>query len=139
MKAKLICTAVLALASFSAAAQDPTSRCIAGLASEPRLQAIADKVALGQAGQPRLIRVAESTPAADERTALALWLNMRNECFDAGDQYRRSVSKAQDAAYLRSVFAFQQRLVAELRDGRLTYAEYQRRRAELTQATGQEI
>jgi hypothetical protein len=34
---------------------------------------------------------------------------------------------------------FQQRLVAELQQGRLTYAEFNQRRAELAQAAGTEI
>ena len=44
MKAKLICTAILALApGFAAAESNPTESCIDALANEPRLQVLADR------------------------------------------------------------------------------------------------
>jgi len=140
-KATVICTAILGLAaSFGAAAQDPTARCINGLSAEPRLQTIADKVALGHDDRVFAMRVAaDRSPSDRERAALAVWLDLRNECFSAGEKYRRSVSKPQERAFVRSVFVFQQRLVADLRAGRLTYTEYNRRRQELAESAGQEI
>jgi hypothetical protein len=139
MKAKLICTAVLALASFAALAQDPTARCMEGLSAEPRLSPIADKVALVRSSQPFVQRVSERTANAEERASIAVWMNLRAKCYDAGAEHRRALSTPQEIAYVRSVFVFQQMLVAELQSGRIGYAEYNRRRAELVQSAGQEI
>lgn len=139
MKAKLFCTAVLALASFAALAQDPTARCMEKLSAEPRLSPIADKVALVRSSQPFVQRVSDATASAEERAALAVWMNLRAKCYDAGADYRRALATPQEIAYVRSVFVFQQILVAELQAGRIGYAEYNRRRAELAQSAGQEI
>lgn len=140
MKAKLICTAILALApGFAAAESNPTESCIDALANEPRLQVLADKLALARSSQARLVRVAERTPSAEERAAIAVWMDKRNGCFEAGVAQRRAEMKAPEIAFVRSVFVFQQRLVAELQQGRLTYAEFNHRRAELAAAAGQEI
>jgi hypothetical protein len=139
MKAKLFCTAVLALASFAAAAQDPTARCMEGLSGEPRLSPIADKVALVRSSQAFVQRVADRLPTGEERAAVAVWMNLRNQCYQAGDAYRRRIATPQEVAYTRSVFVFQQLLAADLQSGRVTYAEYNRRRLELVQSAGEEI
>ena len=86
-----------------------------------------------------LVRVAERAPTEQERAAVAMWMEKRNQCFDAGAAKRRAVSQPQEIAFLRSLFVFQQRLVAELQQGRLTYAEFNQRRAELAEAAGTEI
>src|SRR5687768_16520411 len=115
MKAKLICTAVLALASgFAAAAANPTEGCIDSLASEPRLQVLADKVALARSTQARLVRVSDRVATERERAAIAVWQQKRMQCFEAGVDQRRAVMKPQEAAFVRSVFVFQQRLMADL-------------------------
>jgi hypothetical protein len=139
MNAKLICTAILALApAFAAAEPSPTESCIDSLASEPRLQVLADKVALARSTQGRLVRAADRSPSQMERAAIAVWMEKRNACFDAGAEQRAQMT-APERAFQRSVFVFQQRLVADLQGGRLTYAEFNRRRAELAEAAGQEI
>ncbi len=139
MQAHAICTAILALAASFAAAANPTEACIGSLAKDPNLQVLADKVALARSGQAALVRIAERAPSEQERAAVALWMEKRSQCFDAGAAKRRAVSKPQEIAFLRSVFVFQQRLAAELQQGRLTYAEFNQRRAELAQAAGTEI
>lgn len=139
MKAKLICAGILALAAGNAVAANPTENCIDLLASEPRLQVLADKVALARSTQASLVRVSERIATEQERAALALWLEKRQQCFEAGDAQRRARLVPQEIAFLRSVFVFQQRLVADLQGGRLTYAEFNRRRAELAEVAKQEI
>jgi hypothetical protein len=134
-----MCSGILALAASFGAAANPTEACIGSLTKEPSLQVLADKVALGRSGQATLVRVADRAPTGQERAAVALWMEKRSQCFDAGAAKRRTVSKPQEIAFLRSVFVFQQRLVAELQQGRLTYAEFNQRRAELAQAAGIEI
>jgi hypothetical protein len=136
MKPTLICGGMLALAaSFGAhASANPTEDCIDALSAIPALQPVADKVALSRSTQARAVRVADRAPTAQERDALALWLIKRNDCFDA-----RAAATPQQIAFTRSVFVFQQRLVADLQAGRMTYAEFNRRRAELATAAGEEI
>jgi hypothetical protein len=139
MRAKSICTGVLALAASFGAAANPTEACIAALAKDPGLQTLADKVALGRSGQALLVRVVDRAPTEPERATVAAWMEKRSHCFDAGMAKRRALSTPQEIAFLRSVFVFQQRLVADLQQGRLTYAEFKQRRAELAQAAGTEI
>ncbi len=139
MKATAICSGFLALAASFGAAANPTEACISSLAREPSLQVLADKLALARSGEAALVRIADRAPTEQERVAVAAWMERRNQCFDAGAAKRRAISKPQEIAFLRSVFVFQQRLVAELQQGRLTYAEFNQRRAELAQAAGTEI
>jgi len=139
MKANAICGGLLLLAAGFNAAASPTDTCIGALARDPSLQVLADKVALGRSAQTHLVRVADRTPNEAERTVVAVWMEKRSHCFEAGAAKRRAVSKPQEIAFLRSVFVFQQRLLAELQQGRLTYAEFNERRAELAQAAGTEI
>ena len=139
MKTKLICTGILALAASCNAFASQTEDCIDRLASEPRLQVLADKVALARSTQASLVRVSDRTATEQERAALALWLEKRQQCFEVGDAQRRARLVPQEIAFLRSVFVFQQRLVADLQGGRLTYAEFNRRRAELAEVAKQEI
>jgi len=139
MKAKSICTGVLAMAASFGAAANPTEACIGSLPKDPSLQVLADKVALGRSAQASLVRIADRAPTEPERATVAAWMEKRSRCFDAGMAKRRALSTPQEIAFLRSVFVFQQRLVADLQQGRLTYAEFNRRRAELAQAAGTEI
>jgi len=139
MKTTSICTAILALAASFGAAANPTETCFDSLAKDPSLQTLADKVALGRSSQASLVRVADRAPTAAERAAVAAWMEKRNQCFDAGAAKRRAVSTPQEVAFLRSVFVFQQRLVADLQQGRVTYTEFNQRRAELVEAAGAEI
>jgi hypothetical protein len=140
MKTQLICTAVLALAtSFSVLAKEPTANCIDSLAGDSSLKVIANKVALAHSNQVASVRILERVANEQERAAVALWLDKRQACFDAGAKYRRAASRPEEIAFARSAFVFQQRLVAELQSGRVTYAEFNKRRLELVEAAGQEI
>jgi len=139
MKSQLICSAVLALAASFGASANPTEKCIGALAAEPSLQPLAGKVALGRTGEVIALRVSERTASEQERAVVTVWLQKRNECFDLGASYRRTSVTAQEIAFLRSVFVFEQRLLAGLQGGRLTYAEFNRQRLELAQAAGQQI
>ncbi|HEV7477857.1 MAG TPA: hypothetical protein VGO02_08995, partial [Burkholderiales bacterium] len=127
------------MASFGSLAQDKTASCIDSLAADSRLQVIADKVALARSGQASPMRALDRVANDQERAAVAVWFGRRQECFEAGSRKRRALSTPQEIAFLRSVFVFQQRLVGDLQDGRLTYAEFNQRRGELLQAAGKEI
>jgi hypothetical protein len=140
MNRTTICTGILALAmSFGAHAQQATASCIDSLATDGRLKAIADKVALAHSNQAGSVRAPDRVANEQERAAVAVWLGKRQECFEAGATQRRAVSKPQEIAFVRSVFVFQQRLVAELQNGLVTYTEFNKRRLELVEAAGQEI
>lgn len=139
MKLKLICGAVLAVsATFAAAAQEtPTVGCIKSLAAEARLKPIADKVDLVRAAPNA--KAPQRLATAEERAAVAVWSEMRQGCFEQGASYRRATSKPQEIAFQRSVFVFQQRLLADLQQGKVTYAEFSKRRAELDEAAGEQL
>jgi hypothetical protein len=139
MNAKMICTGILALAASSSAFAGPTETCIGALARDPQLQALAGKVALARSSQAALVRVADRVANGEERAVAALWLEKRQQCFEAGARQRRARSSPQEIAFLRSVFVFEQRLVAELQGGLVTYSEFNQRRLELAQAAGEEI
>src|SRR5262245_34865414 len=138
---KQICIATLALAAScgALAAEDPTRACIDALAGDSRLAPLADKVALVRGAPGSAARAIDRVATEQERAAVAVWMEKRNECFDAGAQHRRASSQPQDRAFVRSVFVFQQRLVADLQAGRLTYDEFNRRRGELSASAGEEI
>jgi hypothetical protein len=140
---KSICAVILALAASSSAMAekaDPTATCIESLAAEPGLRVLADKVALARSNNANPTRVANRMASEQERAAVGLWHGKRQQCFDAGAGFRRATSTSQEIAFVRSLFALQQQLVAGLQDGRLTYAEFNRRRLELIEAAGgQEI
>lgn len=139
MKTKLICTGILAIAaSFGAAAQetsrnvtDPTASCIGALAGEPRLKLIADKISPAQG-----LKLPERAATAEERAAFATLVSMRKGCFDAGTPYRRVVSTPQEFAFTQNAFAYQQELFTALQEGRITYADFSRRRLKLVDVTG---
>jgi hypothetical protein len=140
MNITTICGGILALAmSFGAQAQQATANCMDSLSKDGSLKAIADKVALAHSNQAASVRAPDRVANEQERAAVALWLGKRQECFEAGVPQRRASSKPQEVAFARSVFVFQQRLVAELQDGRITYTEFNQRRRELVEAAGQEI
>jgi hypothetical protein len=136
---KLICGAVLAMiATFAAAAQDtPTASCMKQLAFEARLKPIADKVDLVQHNGN--IWAPDRLATSEERAIVAVWADMRKGCFEYGDAHRRSISKPAEVAFQRSLFTFQQRLVVDLQLGKITYAEFSQRRAELLVAAGEEL
>ena len=133
MKTTSIAALIIAAASFNAFAQDPTSSCIKGLAADVRLTAIADKVGLEYPrvpSAPALQRYASE----DERAALAVWHGLRRQCFDAGEPQRRKMLDAQTRSVMQSAFIFQQVLLSRLQHGELSYAEFNRRRAEVAES-----
>jgi hypothetical protein len=125
---------VLAI-SVPAVADDsgyPTSPCIDSLQYDDRLAAIADKVALGRSDQTSAgMFELDRSVAAPERNALALWSKLRQFCFDLGADFRGQLESREQAALADRLFGLHQRMVDELREGRSTYAEFNRRRVEI--------
>jgi uncharacterized protein YidB (DUF937 family) len=139
MKAKQICTGLLALAaSLGAAAQDaaddyngPTFSCVGAMAGESRLAALDGKVGMAPMPYASTGRALNRIADAGERQAIALWMQRRDECFVAGTQYRLYTMQPDELSYTSGLFAVQQHLVIELLQGRLTFAEYNHTRFDM--------
>jgi hypothetical protein len=110
----------------------PTNQCIAQLHQDERLAPIAGKVALGRSDQAGAAMLELDRPVlAVERDALALWSKLRQFCFDLGAEFRSRLPSAEQAALAARLFGLHQRMVGELREGRSTFAEFNRRRLEV--------
>jgi hypothetical protein len=135
MKTSRIAALIIAAVSFNATAQDadPTSRCMAGLTSDGRLAAIAQKVGLEYPREPNSPTL-QHYASSEERAALAVWQGLRRQCFDAGAQQRRKMLDAQARGAMESAFVFQQVLLSRLQQGELTYGEFNRRRADVAES-----
>jgi hypothetical protein len=122
------------IASHGALAGDepyPTLECIQQLAHEARLQVLDGKVALGHSEETTYAMLALDRPATTEESlALALWSDLRQACFALGAPYR-SAAGTERGALAGRLFAVQQRLLGELCEGRIGYAEFNARRFEL--------
>lgn len=130
------CLAAMVLAISAPAVADerayPTNQCIDSLQYDERLAAIADKVALGRSDQTSAgMFELERSVVAPERNALALWSKLRQFCFDLGADFRDQLASREQAALADRLFGLHQRMVDELREGRSTYAEFNRRRVEV--------
>jgi hypothetical protein len=111
----------------------PTAACMQQLAHDWRLQSLNHKVALGLADEamPAMLAL-ERRPTAEESSALGLWLELRQGCFAVGADHRVAAHTSLPLLAGR-MFGVQQRLVGELRDGRTTFGEFNRRRLEAWQ------
>ena len=131
---KHVLAAMVVALSVQANAEEgayPTNACIDSLGFELRLMPIADKVALGRSDQTagdmlELDRAAQ--PA--EQQALELWSRLRQACFDIGAEFRKGLPNAEQAALAGRLFTLHQTMIGELREGRMTFAEFNRRRVE---------
>ena len=92
MKTLSIGLAIFAASCAAALAQDgPVDRtygCLERMARDPRLAVIADKVALVHGPGLKVAPALERSVNAEERAAVALWLDLRERCFFAGGYYR---------------------------------------------------
>jgi len=131
---------VMLAASFATLAQDaagtlvdPTYGCLEKMARESRLALIADKVALGHGASLKTVRGLDRPANAEERAAVALWLERREQCFAAGGYYRFTALTPQEHLAVYQSFEFQQRLLVNLEQGRMNYVQFNRRRLELAE------
>jgi hypothetical protein len=111
----------------------PTADCMQQLTHDVRLQALERKVALGLGDQatPALLAL-DRRATVEESAALVLWMELRQKCFALGADHRSAAHTSLPLLAGR-MFGVQQRLVGELRDGRTTFGEFNRRRLELWQ------
>lgn len=127
-------------ASFASVAQetpgpgvDPTYACLERMARESRLALIADKVALAHGPGLKTIRGLDRPASTEERAAVAHWLDRREQCFASGEYYRFTFLTPQEHLAVYQSFEFQQRLLANLEQGRMNYVQFNRRRLELAE------
>jgi hypothetical protein len=127
-----IAALALAFGQLALAGGDPypTAACDQQLARDARLKMLDGKVALDFSGDaaPSMKRV----PTLTERSVLGLWSQLRQECFALGGAHR-AAAHADLPALAERMFAMQQQLVGELREGRIGFAEFNARRLELWQ------
>jgi len=129
------CLAAVAVAISAQALADetyPTNQCINSLTHDARLAAIADKVALARSDETGTEMLGlDRQPTADERQALQLWSKLRQFCFDLGAEFRAGLANQEQAALAGRLFDLHQGLLGDLREGRISYAEFNSRRVEL--------
>jgi hypothetical protein len=128
---------VMLAASFTGLAQDgPVDRtygCLERMVRDPRLAIIADKVALVHGPGLKAAPALERSVNTEERAAVALWLDLRERCFFAGGHYRFTALTPHEHIAMQGAFEFQQRLLANLAQGGVTYSQFNRRRLELAE------
>jgi len=129
------CLAAVAVAISAQALADesyPTNDCINSLNQDGRLAVIADKVALTRSDEtaPEMLGL-DRQPADNERQALQLWSKLRQFCFDLGAEFRAGLANQEQAALAGRLFDLHQGLLGDLREGRISYAEFNGRRVEL--------
>ena len=126
----------LTFSQLAAAGGDlyPTAECMQQLTHDVRLQALDRKVALGLGDEatPALLAL-DRTATVMERVALRQWMELRQECFALGAAHR-AAAHAELPLLADRMFDAQQRLLGELREGRTSFGEFNRRRLELWQA-----
>ena len=135
MKTSILVLA-LTFSQLAAAGGDlyPTAECMQQLTRDVRLQALDRKVVLGLGDEttPALLAL-DRTATVMERVALRLWMELRQECFALGGAHR-AAAHAELPLLADRMFDTQQRLLGELREGRTSFGEFNRRRLELWQA-----
>jgi len=135
MKTSIVVALTLTFSQIAAAGGDlyPTADCMQRLTHDVRLQALDRKVALGLGDEatPALLAL-DRTATVMERVALRLWMELRQECFALGAAHR-AAAHAELPLLADRMFSAQQQLLGELREGRASFGEFNRRRLELWQ------
>ena len=142
MKLNQLCVGIAALMTgFGAFAQDaaedlngPTVVCAGALANEPRLAPIADKIDVAPIPFARMERSLKRAATAEERKAIALWMERRDGCYTAGAEFRMKTLPLESQAYADSLYAVQRGLAVQLIKGSMTYAQYNGYRFDLFKA-----
>ena len=130
-----IAVLTLTFSQLAAAGGDlyPTADCMQQLVQDVRLQALDRNVALGLGDEttPAMLAL-ERRPTADESAALGLWMELRQKCYALGAAHREAAHTSLPLLAGR-MFGVQQRLIGELRDGRTSFGEFNRRRLDAWQ------
>ncbi len=113
---------------------DPAGACKKDLAHRPEFSIIADKLALVDTSQQTFEMLSNiSKPNATEKTAIAEWVKAKQYCFGQSREWRSQYNAPTILAAIQEtgVSTFLN-LTADLYNGKLTYGEYAKARADLT-------
>lgn len=118
----------------------PAVTCFTDLADRPEFQLLAGKLALVITGQQTFVMLSDtSKPNVKEKTVIAKWVKAQQDCFvmfvDWRKQYNLTpalvaLSDAEHSSFLN--------LTADLYNGKLTYGEYAKARADIRAQTQQQ-
>lgn len=122
---------ILLLVMQSAWAQDPTSACMAGLAGDDALLALAQKTPLASIKNVTLPMLADtSKPDAADKVQLDEWGRKLKACYALGQDFRERTVTAESTAILDAQQHALIALLARLYAGELSYGEFNRERQE---------
>lgn len=115
------------------AAQARARNCFDGLAEDPALGAIADKVALSDAQNPSFAMLVDNAaPTEREKAAILAWGKQRDVCIGANAAaMTRQMTPETIQTVIAAASAAQQLLIVDLYEGRLTFAAFSKRRQDL--------
>ncbi len=117
---------------------DPTTACVANLAGDPELAAIAPKFPLFNAYSATPVMLADAgKPALPERGAVELWVAKRNACYERGRAWRATNLGPQFVALSDRGHTSFDALATELYTGKISYGEFSTRRIALAQSNDQ--
>lgn len=125
-----ICLLLLStLSSFSALAQspqDPSTRCLQNLQTDPALQILIPKVgSLNNADAASVDMMAsEGTPTADEKKALSAWGNARQNCVNLGRSFRSIHAPTGFSVVYDAIQNAILRAIVGLQGGKMTYGQF---------------
>jgi len=122
---------ILLLAMPSAWAQDPTSACLAQLAGDVSLRALAQKTPLAGIKTVTLAMLADaSKPDAADKLLLDAWSQRLKACYAQGQAFREHIVTPASKAILDAQQHAAEALLARLYGGELSYGEFNRARQE---------
>jgi len=123
--------AILLFVMPSAWAQDPTSACLAQLAGDASLHALAQKTPLAGIKSVTLAMLADtSKPDAADKLLLDAWSTRLKACYAQGQAFREHTVTPASKAILDAQQHATEALLARLYGGELSYGEFNRARRE---------
>ncbi|WP_059420271.1 hypothetical protein [Sulfuricella sp. T08] len=127
--------------SSAAAIPNPGVACINELPNRSEFSRIANKVSLGTPEQQTLEMFSDmKKPTEEEKTAIAAWVKAKAECNNLSRQWSAQIKMpAQFVTINESTLSSFMILTSELYNGKLTYGEYAKARAELRSNTQQKL
>src|SRR3989344_2949135 len=111
---------------------DPGLACLTNLAHRPEFSILADKLALAGPNQQTFRMLSgTSKPNIKEKTAIAEWAKVKQDCFSMTSEWRRQYNFPPTLAVIQDAgFSAFLNLTADLYNGKLTYGEYAKARAD---------
>lgn len=116
---------------------DPSRACFDALAYDKRFVPLREKIAINlPAHQPTIEMLADkSGPTSDEKQLLGEWAAARDGCLSQGAGFRAAYAPPTYAAWMSNNVTTVKMLVARLYVGEISYGEFNRLRAEASEAS----